>query len=265
MTVRPGSSFGCAADFRTATSRTTMTTVSFGDAISYEPTWSVTWQSSGPAYRRRRSNVCGRCSRIAKGGLLNASSLARALETSAQSVTRYVDLLADLLLVRDYRHCALVRDYRHCTPTSADQVAESLCTRQWAGARAIGRPVPAGVGRPSGGGPQLGRLRGRNTAASVVVADIRVVLPHQRRCRGRLGHRAQRRRALGYRDQAFAKHESLARRSFACADRRGRWSTPEKVAIRYRRRWRESDCANLRRKLRSAMPYGSETSDQVRP
>lgn len=35
-----------------------------------------------------------------QGGLLNASALAQALDTSAQSVTRYVDLLADLLLVR---------------------------------------------------------------------------------------------------------------------------------------------------------------------
>ena len=35
-----------------------------------------------------------------QGTTLNASVLARALETSTQSVTRYVDLLADLLLVR---------------------------------------------------------------------------------------------------------------------------------------------------------------------
>lgn len=35
-----------------------------------------------------------------QGGLLNISELARALEISAQSVTRYVDLLADLLLLR---------------------------------------------------------------------------------------------------------------------------------------------------------------------
>ena len=35
-----------------------------------------------------------------QGGMLNASALARALEVSVQSVTRYVDLLSDLLLVR---------------------------------------------------------------------------------------------------------------------------------------------------------------------
>ena len=35
-----------------------------------------------------------------QGSLLNASALARALETSPQSVVRYIDLLADLLLVR---------------------------------------------------------------------------------------------------------------------------------------------------------------------
>jgi len=35
-----------------------------------------------------------------QGGLLNASSIARALELSAQTVTRYIDLLVDLLLVR---------------------------------------------------------------------------------------------------------------------------------------------------------------------
>ena len=35
-----------------------------------------------------------------QGTMLNASSLAQALEVSAQSVTRYIDLLADLLLVR---------------------------------------------------------------------------------------------------------------------------------------------------------------------
>lgn len=35
-----------------------------------------------------------------QGAILNASSLAQALEVSAQSVTRYIDLLADLLLVR---------------------------------------------------------------------------------------------------------------------------------------------------------------------
>ena len=36
----------------------------------------------------------------AQGTLLNASHMARALEVSAQSVTRYIDLLCDLLLVR---------------------------------------------------------------------------------------------------------------------------------------------------------------------
>ena len=35
-----------------------------------------------------------------QGGLLNVSELARALDSSAQSVTRYIDLLADLLLLR---------------------------------------------------------------------------------------------------------------------------------------------------------------------
>ena len=35
-----------------------------------------------------------------QGGLLNASELGRALSVSTQSVTRYIDLLADLLLVR---------------------------------------------------------------------------------------------------------------------------------------------------------------------
>lgn len=35
-----------------------------------------------------------------QGGILNASDLARSLDTSTQSVTRYVDLLCDLLLVR---------------------------------------------------------------------------------------------------------------------------------------------------------------------
>ena len=35
-----------------------------------------------------------------QGTMLNASSLAQALEVSAQSVTRYIDLLADLLLIR---------------------------------------------------------------------------------------------------------------------------------------------------------------------
>ena len=35
-----------------------------------------------------------------QGTMLNASMLARALEVSAQSVTRYIDLLADLLLLR---------------------------------------------------------------------------------------------------------------------------------------------------------------------
>jgi predicted AAA+ superfamily ATPase len=35
-----------------------------------------------------------------QGGLLNASEIARALEVSTQSVTRYVDLLCDLLLAR---------------------------------------------------------------------------------------------------------------------------------------------------------------------
>ena len=35
-----------------------------------------------------------------QGTMLNASELARALEVSTQSVTRYIDLLCDLLLVR---------------------------------------------------------------------------------------------------------------------------------------------------------------------
>lgn len=38
-----------------------------------------------------------------QGGLLNASDLARALAISTQSVTRYIDLLVDLLLVRRLR------------------------------------------------------------------------------------------------------------------------------------------------------------------
>ncbi len=38
-----------------------------------------------------------------QGGLLNASDLARALTVSTQSVTRYIDLLVDLLLVRRLR------------------------------------------------------------------------------------------------------------------------------------------------------------------
>ena len=38
-----------------------------------------------------------------QGTLLNASQLARALEVSTQSVTRYIDLLSDLLLVRRLR------------------------------------------------------------------------------------------------------------------------------------------------------------------
>jgi predicted AAA+ superfamily ATPase len=35
-----------------------------------------------------------------QGSILNASALARALEISAQSLTRYIDLLCHLLLVR---------------------------------------------------------------------------------------------------------------------------------------------------------------------
>lgn len=35
-----------------------------------------------------------------QGGLLNASDLARSLDSSAQTVTRYIDLLVDLLLIR---------------------------------------------------------------------------------------------------------------------------------------------------------------------
>ena len=38
-----------------------------------------------------------------QGTLLNASTLARALEVSTQSVNRYIDLLADLLLLRRIR------------------------------------------------------------------------------------------------------------------------------------------------------------------
>ena len=38
-----------------------------------------------------------------QGNILNSSQLANALETSAQSVTRYIDLLADLLLVRQLK------------------------------------------------------------------------------------------------------------------------------------------------------------------
>src|SRR5205085_5303810 len=38
-----------------------------------------------------------------QGGLLNASRLAAALMVSAQTITRYVDLLVDLLLVRRLR------------------------------------------------------------------------------------------------------------------------------------------------------------------
>jgi len=38
-----------------------------------------------------------------QGGLLNASRLAAGLMVSAQTITRYVDLLADLLLVRRLR------------------------------------------------------------------------------------------------------------------------------------------------------------------
>lgn len=55
----------------------------------------------GPgAFHPRRLSGCGPCWRIIRGGIINASNIARALEISTQSVTRYVDLLSDLLLVR---------------------------------------------------------------------------------------------------------------------------------------------------------------------
>ncbi|OFW08761.1 MAG: hypothetical protein A3H96_04785 [Acidobacteria bacterium RIFCSPLOWO2_02_FULL_67_36] len=66
-----------------------------------------------------------------QGALLNASRLAAALMVSAQTTTRYVDLLVDLLLVRR------LRPFHHTNPTPGTTAMPSprawrrLGSRNW--------------------------------------------------------------------------------------------------------------------------------------
>ena len=64
------------------------------------PIWNATCRNSARAFLPRLLGRLWTMLANGQGTLLNASRLAASLSISAQSVTRYVDLLADLLLVR---------------------------------------------------------------------------------------------------------------------------------------------------------------------
>ena len=159
-----------------------------------------------------------------QGTMLNASVLARALEVSAQSVTRYIDLLADLLLLRRL-------------PPFRANVGKRLVKSPKVYVRDSGL-VHALLGIASleqlAGHPVVGESwEGHVIETLVSVLPPRrdaVLLQDERRRRDRPPDRAQRRHALGDRDQALAVRPGRARlpprlrgsETGACV-RRARW------------------------------------------
>lgn len=77
----------------------TRRSVCAGDRISSAPIWSGTSPSWGRAFRRKRCAVSGPCWPTVRAGL-NAAALARGLGVDGKTITHYLDLLVDLLLVR---------------------------------------------------------------------------------------------------------------------------------------------------------------------
>ena len=87
--------------FPRASSPPTTPTASRTGSTSSPPTWSATSRNSRPsAVPAATLERLWRMLAHAQGSLLNASALAASLSISAPMVTRYVDLLTDLLLVR---------------------------------------------------------------------------------------------------------------------------------------------------------------------
>ena len=80
-----------------------MRRVSTGGVPLFAATSSGTSRCSLRGCLRKQSVDSGRCSRTLRPRPLNQSKLASSLEVSTPAVTRYIDLLVDLLLVRRLR------------------------------------------------------------------------------------------------------------------------------------------------------------------
>ena len=132
-----------------------------------------------------------------QGTMLNASALAQALEVSAQSVTRYIDLLADLLLIR--RLPPLHANVgKRLVKSPKVYIRDSGLVHALLG---IGT-LTALAGHPVVGLSWKG-FRNRVIVVRASLGLFRVVLPNQRGCGNRSGDRASGWRVLGSGDQAF--------------------------------------------------------------
>ena len=89
--------------FPETTSPPMTTTALNGARISFAPIWSVMFPFSAHGFQAETLERLWTMLAHEQAALLNASRLATALMISAQTVTRYIDLLVDLLLVRRLR------------------------------------------------------------------------------------------------------------------------------------------------------------------
>ena len=114
-----------------------------------------------------------------QGALLNASELARALEVSTQSVTRYIDLLSDLLLVR--RLAPFQANVgKRLVKSPKIYVRDSGLVHALLGLETL-----EALAGQSGGGGKLGGVRDRDSADGASLAGAALFLSHQRGSRDR--------------------------------------------------------------------------------
>jgi len=116
-----------------------------------------------------------------QGTLLNASRLASGLSLSAPTVTNYIDLLVDLLLVRRLRPIPVASDSREYRQASGE-VAKSIRSGQrlvtcTAGDRGLQQPR-----RASGCRDELGGFCDRKSSRGCTRQNAGRFLPYVRRC-----------------------------------------------------------------------------------
>ena len=143
-----------------------------GASTSFVRTWSATSRSFGvrvPAETLRRFLTM-----LAhhQGGLLNASELARSLGVSVPAVTRYVDLLSDLMLVRRLS-AYFVNVGKRLVKSPKVYIRDSGILHAL-----LGLSTLDGRALASGGGDELGRVRDREPDRRRTFRDRRLVLSH---------------------------------------------------------------------------------------
>ena len=131
-----------------------------------------------------------------QGTLLNASRLAAALQISASTAQRYIDLLTDLLLVRR------LPPFHRNVGKRLVKSPESICAGQWPGSRIawdqnVQRPC-----RPSSSRRLMGGLCNRKPDSGGAGAHGGQLLSHFGRCGDRFVAGDTWSRSMGHRDQA---------------------------------------------------------------